>query len=66
MAEIKLHVHRNMTADPNDEAGIRRFHEDRRRLIEGLIASLDLETKGEIKDVDENGRPREVGVVEII
>jgi hypothetical protein len=63
MTELKLIVHRNRTDDPNDEAGIQQFHEERARLIHGLIDTLDLDVKGGVYDVAEGGRPREIAEI---
>ena len=64
--EVKLFVHRNKTADITDLAGQQKFHEERAKLLQGLISSLDLEVKGGIYDVDDKGRPREVAEVIIV
>ena len=59
MPDLKITVHRNQTRDPNDEAGIRQFHEDRANAIRDVIDTTGLELKGQIRDTDESGRPRE-------
>ena len=64
MAELKLIVERLRTQDPNDVAGIRRFHEQRATLIKGLVDTLDLDVKS-WNDTDENGWPREIAEVVI-